>query len=448
VRVLLLAVNRLVVPFPVYPIGLDYVAAGLQPRHTVERLDLAAAPEGALEARLESFAPQLVGISLRNVDNTEVSEERSFVAEARAVVERVRRGCDAAVVVGGAGYAIFPAELLAALGADFGILGEGERLGPVCDAWEQGLPWQDLPGVVLPGRAPLRPPPWEGRPLRSWDPADPSLTHYLDQGGMLSLQTQRGCPFHCIYCTYPGIEGPRPRRFDAAEVAREAVALQAAGARFLWITDSCFNAQPQHALAVARAFAAAGLSIPWGAFFAPLRPSAGFYEELAAGGCSHVEFGTEALCDEMLASYRKPFASADALAAHAAAVGAGLHVAHYFLLGGPGETAATLAQTLERAAALPRCVAFFFCGLRIYPGTELQRIAAAEGKLAPQADLLAPRYYASDAVSSDEILAAVRAGARQRPWWVVGSGGARVARTLQRMYQRGHSGPLWEKLVP
>ena len=58
---------------------------------------------------------------------------------------------------------------------------------------------------------------------------------------------------------------------DPAETAAAALKLQANGAKYFFITDSVFNADCSHSLAVAGAFKKNGVSIPWGAFFAPLK---------------------------------------------------------------------------------------------------------------------------------------------------------------------------------
>jgi radical SAM superfamily enzyme YgiQ (UPF0313 family) len=264
---------------------------------------------------------------------------------------------------------------------------------------------------------------------------------------MLNLQTKRGCPFSCFYCTYPLIEGRKLRRVEPAQAAEEALGLEAAGARYLFLADSVFNSDHAHALAVAEAFRQVGLQIPWGAFFAPLAAPDGFYQSLARCGCTHVEFGTDTLSPAMLATYRKAFSVDDVLACHRAAVAAGLHVAHYFLLGGPGESAETVDETLAQAERLERSVRFFFCGIRIYPGTELWRLAVADGQLDPDADLLAPVFYRPERISSEEVIAQVRGRAAGRVDWVIGAGGQETDRILERMHARGRTGPLWEFLI-
>jgi radical SAM superfamily enzyme YgiQ (UPF0313 family) len=264
---------------------------------------------------------------------------------------------------------------------------------------------------------------------------------------MLNVQTKRGCPYLCTYCTYPGIEGRKLRLFDPNSVAQEWQALLAAGAKFLFVTDAVFNSHVRHNLAVAAALNQHGVDAPWGAFFAPVKPPRDYYRRLRDAGLTHAEFGTESLSAAMLVNYRKPFTVEHALAAHADARAAGLHVAHYIMLGGPGETEATVQETLARCDQLDDAALFLFCGVRIYPGTTVHRLALGEGQLEPSDDLLAPRFYAPSAISVEAIGQMVTAHARGRRHWVIGSGDAAMAAVIKRMYQRGHIGPLWERLL-
>jgi radical SAM superfamily enzyme YgiQ (UPF0313 family) len=271
---------------------------------------------------------------------------------------------------------------------------------------------------------------------------------YLRRGGMLNLQSKRGCPFRCVYCTYPYIEGRRIRPFDPAEVAKTALRLQKAGARYLFMADATFNTDIDHSLAVAEAMARAGVSIPWGAFFAPMRHPEGYFRRMAAAGLTHVEFGTESLSAPVLAAYKKPFTPPDVFAAHEAALEAGLHVAHYFLLGGPGETGETVAETLSGARELSQTVLFFFCGMRIYPHTPLAALAEAEGVISPGQDLLSPVFYRSHRIDPEAVFKRLADAARGRSNWIVGAGEDAAASILDRMHRRGKTGPLWEFLIP
>ena len=189
------------------------------------------------------------------------------------------------------------------------------------------------------------------------------------------------------------------------------------------------------------------MTIPWGAFFSPTDPPDGYYQQLAEAGCTHVEFGTETMSDSMLASYGKPFRTKHIKTAHDQAVAAGLHVAHYLALGGPGESASTIDETLAFAEGCRKTVFFFFAGLRILPRTPLHDLAVAEGKIKPNQNLLEPAFYQPDSVSLAELLARVSKRAQGRGNWIVGAGGEKMARVVSRFYDRGRTGPLWEKLI-
>jgi radical SAM superfamily enzyme YgiQ (UPF0313 family) len=426
---------------------MDHVASALGTRHEVKSVDLA--PEdgaSALDAALADFRPAVVGISIRNVDNTEAESTLSFAKEAAAWVRRIRSACGAKIVLGGAGFSLFPDAMLAAAGGDYGIRGEGEWALGLVDAIAEGRDPFGLPGVVVAGRAAPPPAIWPGPYARAL-PSMQAARYYLERGGMLNVQTKRGCPYACSYCTYPLIEGNRLRLFDPETVADQWEGLVRAGARFVFVTDAVFNAHEQHNLDVAAALVRRGVKVPWGAFFSPTQPRPGYYEALRAAGLTHVELGTESLHDGMLQSYRKPFTARDAIAAHRAARAAGAHVAHYLMLGGPGETLDTARATLDACERLDDAAAlFFFCGVRVYPGTELSRMAIAEGQIEPGDPLLEPRFYCSPAATPEQLTVLVRS--RARPNWIVGSGDAAMAALMQRMYARGATGPLWERLRP
>ena len=448
-KVLLVSINRVTSPYPVYPIGLDYVARSIEADHRVEILDLAGSQDNRpLMDAIKSFGPDVVGISLRNIDNTDSAHSQGFIVELEKAVADVRALSQARVVLGGAGFTLFPDELVARVGADFGLIGEGERFADLLSALADERSPAGIEGVVVAGaRQTALPKPYQGQAARVLPEDSSRIDFYLKRGGMLNLQTKRGCPFQCFYCTYPLIEGKSLRRVEPEQAGAQARALQEAGARYLFIADSVFNSDHSHALAVAEAMRAAGLSIPWGAFFAPLAAPAGFYQSLADCGCTHVEFGTDTLSPKMLRSYRKSFSAEDVATTHAQAVAAGLHVAHYFMLGGPGESERTVEQTLDAAEALSKTVCFFFCGIRIYPGTELHRIAIEQGLIGADDDLLDPVFYQPTGISASEVIKRVEARSAKRSNWVIGTGGEQTDRILERMYARGRTGPLWEFLI-
>jgi radical SAM superfamily enzyme YgiQ (UPF0313 family) len=448
-KILLVSANTLTVPYTVYPLGLDYVAGALGAGYNIKIADINefASPSG-LGSVVKDFSPDFVGVSIRNIDNADTINSRDFLADYKIIIKQIRENSTARIILGGSGFTIFPREFMQELDADYGIAGEGERLPELLQALTSNADWQSLPGIVTKETTRVVYEPWKNQIQRRFDPENSATKFYLAKGGMLNLQTKRGCPYRCIYCTYPHIEGSKMRFYPAEEIARDARRLQDAGAKYIFITDSAFNASYNHSLEVAKAFIQAGISIPWGGFFAPTKPPADYYPMLADAGLSHVEFGTESLSGTMLHNLQKPFGLHDVEEAHRLALQAGLYIAHYFLLGGPGENRQTIRETLDNIESLNKSVFFFFCGIRIYPHTALYDVALREGQIQASQNLLPPVFYRSPHITDREILQTVEEHAGGRLNWLVGSGESKATRILPRLYERGFSGPLWEHLIP
>ncbi len=447
-NILLISTNIMTDPYPTYPIGLDYVAHAIASRHQVRIVDMnEVTSDDMLVDILVREQPDLIGLSIRNIDTTDSTHVKGFADSIGDLIHLLRNHSQAKVVLGGSGFTLLPAEWMQRLDADFGVIGEGERLPFLLNALEKNGGSDHLPGIIRKGDPIVFPEPWSGAFHRGPFPNHPYTSFYLQRGGMLNLQTKRGCPFRCIYCTYPHIEGKTFRFVPPEEVAATARMLQDAGARYLYITDSTFNGDYEHSLAVALAFQKVGVSVPWGAFFTPTKPPPDYYRRLAEAGLRHVEFGTESLSDLMLDAYRKPFRREDIRIAHQWATNAGLDIAHYLMLGGPGECEATLRETLSKTEDLNKAVYFVFSGIRIYPHTYLYDLALREGQISPATNLLDPTFYWSSALDRQKAMDMLADHTAGKINWLVGSGAEKTARILARMYARGRVGPLWEYLI-
>lgn len=447
-KILLISTNTMTDPYPTYPIGLDYVAHAIGAGHQILIVDMnEVADEESLVAILVREEPDLIGLSIRNIDTTDSIHVKGFAESIGDLIRLIRNHTQAKVVLGGSGFTILPEEWMRCLDADFGVIGEGERLPLLLEALGKNNGFERLPGIIRKGDPVVFPEPWSGAFHRGPFPNRDYTSFYLQRGGMLNLQTKRGCPFRCIYCTYPHIEGKTFRFVPPDEVAATARMLQDAGARYLYITDSTFNGDYDHSLAVARAFRKASVAVPWGAFFTPTNPPPDYYRQLAEAGLRHVEFGTESLSDLMLAAYRKPFRLEDVRVAHQRAAEAGLDIAHYLMLGGPGECESTLRETLEKTATLGKAVYFVFSGIRIYPHTHLYDLALQEGQVSPATNLLNPTFYWSSTLDRRQAMDILAYHTEGKNNWLVGSGAEKTSRILTRMYARGRVGPLWEYLI-
>src|SRR5271169_1625110 len=132
-RVLLISANTEKLPDPVFPLGAAYMAAVTAERgHEVDTLDLCFldAPCAALAAKLRDFAPDVIGISLRNLDSSSYPQNTSYIDDYKALVDAVRARSGASIVLGGAGFTVMPGPIMEYLHADAGVVGEGELAFP------------------------------------------------------------------------------------------------------------------------------------------------------------------------------------------------------------------------------------------------------------------------------------------------------------------------------
>jgi radical SAM superfamily enzyme YgiQ (UPF0313 family) len=451
VKVLLISANPERIPNPVFPIGMSYVARALEPAHEVRLWDCIVDGEEGLPAAIRAFQPGLVGLSLRNVD-TQRPDGRIFLGDYRRVTSLVRSATDAPLVLGGSAFTLFPQRYVAELGADFGIAGEGEHLRLLVDALAAGIApdaaddGRGVPGLVRPGRAvtPLRK--WAG-PVGHAVASHRLFEAYEACGGMLNLQTKRGCTMHCCYCTYPVVEGRRLRRHDIETLVDEVERLREAGARYLFFVDSVFNLDVDHTTALAEALIRRNVKVPWAAYIAPYRVTPAYARLLREAGLTHAELGTESLSDPVLEAYGKPFRVRDVVAAHAALGEAGVHRAHFLLFGGPGETHATVEETLATSTTLPDSVFFPCMTMRIYPGTPLHRRAVTEGVVRADDSLFDPTFYCSPAVDPAWLQTRLAEEAGRRLNFVLNDTSEEMAALVRRAHARGRVvGPMWEFL--
>jgi radical SAM superfamily enzyme YgiQ (UPF0313 family) len=447
-RVLLISANGYDVPYAVFPLGLAQVNAALRAAgHETSWVDCLADAE-PIERKLDEFRPDFVGVSLRNIDDVAFKKRETFYGTLFGLCERIRQRSTARIVVGGSGFSIFPEQLLARSGADFGIQGEGEAgLLALLAALEAGADHRDIPGLVFREHGSIRRNAQcqdrLDRPLNAQDRPARLVNYYLDRSLMLNVQTQRGCSFECCYCTYPLIEGRRHRRRPPELVADELAEMASRGARYVFIVDSVFNSSPRHVFEICEAILQRGVKLKWGCFLRPQGLTAEQMLIMARAGLAHIEFGSDSFSDTVLEAYHKKLRFEDIRYSAELAAAAKVDQCHFLILGGPGETAATLEETLVNSRQLRDSVVLPIIGMRVYPGTSLCERAVAEGAITRETDLLEPFHYLAPGLSAEGITNRLQAHVFTDPNWIIGEPPPSFHELVARLRQRGVVGPLW-----
>ncbi len=379
------------------PLGLACVAAATERAgHDVHLLALGSDADWEAEIRggIRSFCPEIVGVSVRNIDDQNMQFPRFLLENLKRVIAACRAHTSAPIVLGGAGYSIFPRSVLDYLGADFGIRGEGESAFPALLSWLEGGRQSPPPPCTYFYDGHNTSPDFvcdlDGFPL-------PDAQLWLDFPGSVDMripvQSRRGCPLDCIYCSTSAIEG-RPIRHRSPEaLVRWLSDLRKEGFRNFWFVDNTFNLPPSYAKDLCRMLIAADLGLDWWGIVYPKFVDPELAKLMAKAGCSQVSLGFESGSDVILPLLNKRFNSAEVRQVSESFADVGIKRNGFLLLGTRGETQKTVEESLEFADSLHLDLLKVTVGLRIYPETPLASIAVEDGIIAPNDNLLLPRFY-------------------------------------------------------
>ncbi len=443
-RVFLLSTNTMTGPYPVYPLGMAVVASALTSRgHRVKQFDLLAEKGDSerLGNAIRAFKPDVVGLSLRNIDNVDsfTAEDAWTLTSVRALIEIIRKVTRAPVVLGGSAFSIMPEDILAYVGGDYGIVGEGGILfNALIAKIESGEPAQAISRnaeTAGPGDMVFRP---------LWDRK--LIKYYVKKSGVVGLHTKRGCPYNCIYCTYPAVEGTTYRCREPGSVIEDILQLQKDHhVESVFFTDSVFNDGEGNYLEIVEEMVRREIRIEWSAFFQPRGLHGKDLRLLKRSGLAAVETGTDAASDTTLQGLNKPFCFDDVVHFNDACVDEKTPCVHYVMFGGPGETERSLGEGLSNMTSLRDCVVLAFSGVRIYPGAALHGLSVEKGVVGEEDPLLKPVFYFSpdiDAARMNETLENAFRGRRDRIFPP-----SSFQSKLDIMYRFGHRGPPWQRLI-
>lgn len=449
-KILLISVNRERMPAPVFPLGLAYIAGALrEANHSIEVIDLCFSKDVLKDLRevLVRFQPDLIGLSLRNLDNLTYPASVSYLEEVEEVIAICRQYSSSKLVIGGSGYSLAPRELLQHLDIDFGIVGEGEDVLPsLIHCVENHLPFSPSPHLLIKKGSNF--PAVSGARVSSISTPDRSLFHtrqYLEEGGMLNLQTKRGCPFSCIYCTYPLLEGKKVRLREVDGVIEEIGHLtQEQKTDYIYFVDDIFNYPTSFAEQLCRRMVEKRIEVKWSAFVHPGFLSENLLKWMVEAGCRGIEFGTDSGSARMLQHYRKSFTIREVIKASHLCSKLNVNHCHYLLFGGPGETEETIEESFRLMDQIDPTAVIAMLGIRIYPETELERISLCQGVLQKETNLIYPHFYISPELGG-RIEEIIREKALVRRQWIVPGLEINITQNLMEQIRKfGIRGPLWE----
>jgi radical SAM superfamily enzyme YgiQ (UPF0313 family) len=373
-----------------------------------------------LRRAIEGFRPDMIGISVRNIDDQNMENPRFLLDPVKEVVAGCRSLSKATIVLGGAGYSIFPDSALSFLGADMGIQGEGEMVFPgLIERMERGASLSGLAGLYLPGQG-LRGKRTFAKNLDTLPFPDTELWPLPSpkENLWMPVQTRRGCPLSCSYCSTGTIEGRVIRKHSPEAIVQWISGRRKAGVHQFYFVDNTFNLPPSHAKEICRKLIDHGLNIRWWSILYPKHVDKELVGLMARAGCEQVSMGFESGSERILKNMNKRFAPKEVRQISELLSEHGIRRMGFLLFGSPGETRESVEESLVFADSLKLDTLKITVGVRIYPHTSLARKAIDDGVISPRDDLLFPRFYLAKGLE-DWLPETLEKWATARPHWKI-----------------------------
>lgn len=364
-RILLLVPPNKKGMLPIIPIGLLYIAANLD-KYKIEYdfFDLNFSNIDTLVVQLEQYKPDIIGITIRNI-----AETRAMNGLYQNIYEIVRvTQSFSKVILGGAGFSIFPKEIMQFTQADYGIVGPGETAimyiinnlsniskGSIISKYDESFITSDISKAMY----------------KYWETYG---KYYALRTNYIPIQTTRGCIHRCTYCTYPSISNysvqRRPVNFVMKEIRN---IMEFTKKSTFYFVDSVFNMDIVYTKKLLKEIVDSGLKIKWSGCMNPIKYDEEMIELIKKSGCINCEVGIDSFSDIQLNNMSKGFNSRHAKDLLNMLEKQGLAYSISLIMGGDGETVQTLLYTLREAESFKNAKINAFIGQRVYPNTQLEK---------------------------------------------------------------------------
>ena len=365
------------------PLGLLFLSASLKklrPGDQVRVIDCRVLNADLPETirLLTDFQPDIIGLTTLTFQLVEVYR---FAAQLKEKMPACR------LVLGGPHVHLFPEETLLNPDIDYVVTGEGEFSFPqlvsaLAEKREPsgipGLFYRDAERKIRSDRPPetiknlddVPAPDLQAVPIRNY------LSGLTGRPAGL-LMTSRGCPYRCIYCDRPHL-GNVFRAHSPQRVISDLKDYLNSGVSEFHFFDDTFTVQRSRVLEICRLIRQEKLDISFSARARVNTVDEQLLRAMKPAGCRMLSFGVEAGNNRSLDALRKGVTVEQAENAFRLCRKLRISTLADFILGGPGQTAADLEETIAFSLKLdPDYVQFTV--MTPYPGTELYRLGLEQG---------------------------------------------------------------------
>lgn len=396
---------------PLFPIGLSYVATALANNENdfeIKTFDMNVheKPFEALADAVKSFQPDVVGISLRNIKVAKAGKHENCLELHRNTVQTIRNNANnAKIIAGGTAFSLYAETVMKDIPEiDIGFFGEGEERFPQLlktlndPSKIKGIYYRTSNGKVE----------FTGYPeLLDFSKMPPpnreffDINLYKDNPICIGIISKKGCMLNCEHCSDKYLSGSKLRQRNPKDVVDEIENLHKKhDIKYFFFTDHIFNIPPDHAKDICREIINRKLDIGWSGWFNEKEIDEELLILCRDSGCYLVDCSPDGVDNRVLKGYRKTVTEEDLNRVADLCKKVRIRVTFSFMLNGPHDTFGTILKMLSFLIKTKIKLGKYFllhssCMvlLRIYPHSDLQKLAVEKGVIAPNDTLIEPRFY-------------------------------------------------------
>lgn len=343
-------------PYP--PLGLLYLSAWLE-KHGIENevFDTTFSSKTALKTFLLEHRPRIVALYTNLMTKRNVLQIIRFIRETPDLQHCL-------VVLGGPDVTHNLADYLAG-GADLAVIGEGEQtmleiaLSADTRTADTGVSFGHIAGIAFlqPGGSVRQTPPreklrdLEQLPFPNRQKID--LQQYINAWkrahghSVVSISTQRGCPYTCRWCS-TAVYGQSYRRRSPENVVNEIAALQKQyDFDMIWFVDDVFTVSHKWLEAFHKELSDRQIKIRYECITRADRLNGQVIQTLRDSGCFRVWIGAESGSQRIIDAMDRRVDVNEVRNMIKAARRAGIEAGTFIMLGYPGETESDIRDTVR-----------------------------------------------------------------------------------------------------
>ena len=378
------------------PLGIASLAAALRAEgFDVSMADLHDAGWDEVAELLAGSGADVVGISFFTFGRVNAMRTASLT----------RRILPCATVIAGGPHAtFFPDQVLSGGCVDVVVIGEGESaIVDLATALESGADFRNVPGIayrqgqtILTSAHRAWTEDLDAFPFPSYGSFD--LSQYKSPEipscyqGLIGTHviTSRGCPFTCRFCSVNRFFNGRWAFRSPRNVVDELEALvDSFGVRHVYFSDDLFTLRPERAIGICREILDRRLDLVWMAETRVDCVDGELLGWMRRAGCYRVYYGVESGSPKILQAINKRFTVRQVADAFEMTHRAGIEPCCFLMVGNPGETPETIAQTVGLVNAIRPATMPVIGITTILPGTDLYELSKHQG-------LISDDYWLTD----------------------------------------------------